>query len=1077
MAGLWRRLSTRLFAPLTRLTLSDPPPRPIDQVIYELNNLTGKTVSRAAALSAAPVLNGRNKLCAIATLPVVQLNANNEPQRNPLFEQLDPDVANVVILAETIEDLIFDAVAWWEIIATDNQGYPTSVHRHEPRRVTLVPPAGTGFLEPLPSGWDPHGASVWVNGREVPASRIIRFDSPNPGILAAGGARAIRRWLLLDAAAGMYANDPRPLDYFTPADGAEEVDDDEVKKILGEWRAARKKRATGWVPRSMTYNTVATPTPQQMQLVELQRQATLDIANVLGMDPEELGVSTTSRTYANVIDRRRDKINDVLAPYMRAVTDRLSMGDVTRRGHRVIFDLRDYLKSNPTEQASVHKTYKEMGVLQVEEIREDIGRPPLPPDVVAEQIVADAAARAAAANAANPAPATPGDNTMNNSSRTALQFNTATLEAPAATGVQRLQLDAVAVNFQVERDTRTIWGMAIPYGQVVEKFGLKFRFMPGSIEWDTPVSRAKFLLDHVDAIGYALSLTQTAGGVLGKWKLGRKQLATDALTDAEDGIYDGLSAGVEFNLDEDAILSQDGVWDIYRAHMDETSLTAMPAFTDARITKVVATQQKGSSMEDCAACGQRHAPGVACASRPQNPAPANAPANQPPPAPGLQLNDDQLRALMANPAALHALVGVPAQGQSSQQQPAQFALSADQVNALAAGGHLRTLLGGLLGVPAQAAPEPAPDKRPIVNPASRSVAMTAVSEAAPYRFDRKGNLRNGPKYDFSTDVINGLQHGDGEALARAQTFMSGYFETLEQLKMQAGPIEAQFVSVADAQPLNPNIPRPDLYVDQKSFEYPIWNAINKGTLNDATPFVLPKFSSSSGLVAAHVESTEPTAGTFVATAQTITPSAVSGKVKIAREAWDQGGNPQLSGLIWNQMVRGWFEALEAASVAMLEALAPTTLTITTAAADSALEASLTSQLAPLQYVRGGFRMRDFFVQVDLYKALIAAKDVNGRKLFPVVGAMNATGTVGEFFSAVMVAGLIGRPAWALAATSANSANSFLFDRNDVSGWATPPQRLTFDNILVAEVQLGIWGYKALANTDLTGVRKVAYDPV
>jgi hypothetical protein len=94
-----------------------------------------------------------------------------------------------------------------------------------------------------------------------------------------------------------------------------------------------------------------------------------------------------------------------------------------------------------------------------------------------------------------------------------------------------------------------------------------------------------------------------------------------------------------------------------------------------------------------------------------------------------------------------------------------------------------------------------------------------------------------------------------------------------------------------------------------------------------------------------------------------------------------------------------------------------------------------------------------------------------------LGAQNATGTTNEFFSAVLVAGLVGRPAWALAATSANSANSFLFDRNDVSGWATPPQRLTFDNIAISDIHLGIWGYKALANTDLTGVRKIAYDPL
>src|SRR5678815_1666761 len=103
VAGLWSKLKSRLLAPLTGLNLSDPSPRPIDQVIYEMNSLSGRTVTRAAALSVAPVVNGRNKLCAIAALPIVQLNQNNEVQRNPLFEQIDPDVANVVTLADTIE--------------------------------------------------------------------------------------------------------------------------------------------------------------------------------------------------------------------------------------------------------------------------------------------------------------------------------------------------------------------------------------------------------------------------------------------------------------------------------------------------------------------------------------------------------------------------------------------------------------------------------------------------------------------------------------------------------------------------------------------------------------------------------------------------------------------------------------------------------------------------------------------------------------------------------------------------------------------------------------------------------------
>jgi len=426
------------------------------------------------------------------------------------------------------------------------------------------------------------------------------------------------------------------------------------------------------------------------------------------------------------------------------------------------------------------------------------------------------------------------------------------------------------------------------------------------------------------------------------------------------------------------------------------------------------------------------------------------PAN---PEAALQLSNDQLQRLFRNPDALRAIMGVP-QTANGGETPAQFGLTDAQLTMLAQGGHLQKLLG--LGAPAEA--------RPTVNPVRHGTpASVQVNEPAPYRFDRKGNLVKG-SHDFSTDIIMGLRDHDPAALERAETFVREQFAREE------------FVIQSDVAALNPNIQRPDLYVDQKSFQYPIWNSIDKGTISDATPFVLPKFSSASGLVAAHVEGTEPSLGTFQATSQTITPTPVSGKVKVSRETWDQGGNPQLSGLLWRQMTKAYFEGLEASAVTALEALAPTTITITTAAVDGALEQSLTSQLAPLQYVRGGFSMRDFFLQVDLYKALVAAKDSNGRRLFPYIGAQNSVGTVSAFFADIEVAGLRGRPAWALAATSANSANSYLFDSGDVSGWATAPNRISIAEIEVANIYIGLFGYKAIACTDLTGVRRIAYDP-
>jgi HK97 family phage prohead protease len=1042
----WRKVLDLLRSPHAPAAMfsngDETEPRPIDQVILDM---TGRgavpRVSRAEALTVPAVVRGRNMICSVATLPLVEQTREFRAVRNPLLEQLDPNVANVVTLAQTLEDLLFESISWWRITAFGQDLMPFSVMHLDYGSVSVDPPKDRSPA-PLPSGIDPREGVVYVDGETVPGSEIIRFDSPNPAVLKVAG-RAIRRAVLLDVAAGVYADDPRPLDFFSPHEGADPASDTEIEKLLTKWAESRKKRKTGYVPAALKYNPVDTPSPADLQLVELQQKASLDLANELGIDPEDLGVSTTSRTYANAVDRRRDRINDVLAPYMKAITDRLSMPDVTKRGNTVNWVLDDYLKSNPTERWNTHKIAKEIGVKSAEEIRAEERMTPGAPEPKPAPTPAPPPVPASALPAAeNKAPAG------------------ATFDAD-----ENLQFaDLPMHSFRVDRERRMIHGDAMPYGQVVSKLGLKIRFLRNSLVWNQRApGRVKLLRDHdmTNPLGFAKSLANAGDLFRTSFKVGRGAEGDRALELAEDGILDGMSVGVDFDLSTDVEMDDDGVMNVRRATLREVSLTAMPAFDDARVTKVAASRSEGTSgMDPCQKCGQTHAAGVVDCPTPPEPSANQQAANA-----ALALNADQISALLAHPGALQALVR-PAAPAAPATPPGALTLSREQLDAIIAGGGL----GALLGMPQLTpAPSSAPEPRPTVDPTrNRAPAATKVEEPMPYRFDRDGNLTKGATYDFSTDLFHGSK-GDTEALERAQSFM----------RLQFDHIYAEFdVDKADAAALNPNRQRPDMYVDQREFTYPIWDAINKGTIEDATPFVLPKFNTATGLVAAHAEGVEPTPGTFTATSQTITPSAVSGKVEITREAWDQGGNPQLSGIIWRQMTRAWFEALEASAVALLDGLTPTGITFTTGGGTTGqtLDAEITAALAALQYVRGGFRMRDLFLQIDLYKALVAAQDNDKRRLYPLLNPVNASGQVSDFFADIMVGGLRGRPAWALAATGAVAASSYLFDRTDVHGWATAPQRLEFQ-YRVSYVDVAIWGYKATANTDITGVRELIYDPV
>jgi len=329
-------------------------------------------VDRAAALSVPAVLRGRNMICAISTLPLQAIDKQNRVQDHPLFAQIDQNTANTVMLAMTVEDLVFDAVAWWRVTAFEN-GYPAKAARYAPDQVSLDPPDDY-YRGYLPSELPTEGV-VWMEGKPVPFPEVIRFDSPNPAFLVAG-ERAIRRAIELDSAADLYATNRRMRGFFTPKDNIDPGTDEEIAEMLDDFADARRKRIDGYVPGALTYEQVQDPTPAELQIISQQSRADLAIANALGIDPEDLGISTTSRTYQNAVDRRKDRVNDVLSMFMKAITDRLTMPDVLQPGLSARFWLDDYLKADPKSRAEIQQLYSDMGVTDAEEIREEEGKPP-----------------------------------------------------------------------------------------------------------------------------------------------------------------------------------------------------------------------------------------------------------------------------------------------------------------------------------------------------------------------------------------------------------------------------------------------------------------------------------------------------------------------------------------------------------------------------------------------------------------------------------------------------------------------------------------------------------------------------
>jgi HK97 family phage prohead protease len=927
--------------------------RPIDALIASQKHSGWSfTIDRRTALQVTAVLRGRNLICSIATLPLTQFDPTDRPAYSPLFRQIDPQVPNIVCVAQTAEDLLFEGIAWWRVTERGWNGFPVKAQHVDVNRVHLNPPPGAQALNLLPSGADPT-AAVWVDTEVVPGRDMLRFDSPNPPLLLAA-RRAISRAVLLERTAEMYAKEPRGSGYFTPVDGADPADDEEIAQLLASWREARADHSEGYVPASLVYNTITNPSPSDLQLVELQARATLDLANAIGLDPEDLGISTTSRTYQNATDRRQDRINDVLAPYMRAITDRLSMDDVTRAGYRVAFDLSNYLKADPVTRATVAQTLHGLGAITIDEIRASDGRPVLTP------------AQRAELQRSKPAPPPQEPSVQKNSdSDPAIRQN-------FATGNERLTIQFDSDDFRVSAEKRTVSGLAIPYGAVGRNGRGRWRFQAGSLDWPkSAVSRVKLNREHnsLALLGAATKIAETEAGLHTDFKIARTPEGDRALTEAEDAILDGLSVEVEIH-DYSADPQDADVFLVQKARVTGVALTGSPAFADARVTTVHHSEGRGNMGGDE---DKKNDPGTT-----------------------LQFTAEDLQAAISKGIA--DALGTNSDG-------------------------------------------PVP-----VNPRRK----LSVNEELPYRF------RGIPgEHEFSADIFSVIKSSDGASRQRLEKFFEEVF--------------GDDVSTGDVNELNPTRNRPDLWVPQLQYLYPLWSVVNKGSIADATPFTVPAFGTATTVVSAHVEGTEPTAGVYTTTGQTITPSALSGKFEITRETIDQGGNPQVSQIIWTSIQNAYYEALEEAAATLLDGLSPTAIALVGTDAD--LDQDLVAAFTALQFVRGGNRFRDFFLAADLFAALTGAVDDRGRRLYPILAPSNTGGTTAPNYASVAIGDLIARPSWAL--NSTGDASSYLFNRNDVHGWASPPRRFDFD-YQVKSVELGVMGYLATACTRLAGVREVTY---
>lgn len=149
----------------------------------------------------------------------------------------------------------------------------------------------------------------------------------------------------------------------------------QADELKAKWRTMTTTREPVVLPQGYVLTPVVS-NAEQAQLVESRQWNSTLVAMILGIPPWKLGLAGPTMTYQNVETADIDFVRDSADRYGRPLAMAFSKW-LMPRGTSVVFDYAGRMRADQTTTASVVTTYKNAGIITVDEARAVIGRPPL----------------------------------------------------------------------------------------------------------------------------------------------------------------------------------------------------------------------------------------------------------------------------------------------------------------------------------------------------------------------------------------------------------------------------------------------------------------------------------------------------------------------------------------------------------------------------------------------------------------------------------------------------------------------------------------------------------------------------
>jgi len=595
--------------------------------------------------------------------------------------------------------------------------------------------------------------------------------------------------------------------------------------------------------------------------------------------------------------------------------------------------------------------------------------------------------------------------------------------------VLHFEFPAVDVHFEIDRPRRRISGMVVPWNKVASSGGYQWRFERGSIGLPVRLDRIKLLRDHDmhKPVGKALGFDDREDGLWGEFYVMQGPTGDEVLAGAADGILDGFSVGP--SIDPDA-------WEYDSARVRrvfakvplvETTITAYPSFDDARVASVLA-ERSGAKMAD-----EKDKGGAQGNGKGQGDGKAT-----------VLDSPDAARERFEEELNKRFEVVTDKLTESFETVTKKLTESHEKIVSDAFAASYARLEGA----------------NAMVEQEFSRARLKVVSEPPVYRFD--GDPHN---HSMVRDFWRANQERDFDAVERLRKFQEQQRDMVKLLqRMPPGAREMFAVTTSNASQVIPPGYRPDLFVNELRRGRPLVALGSRGTITDATPFTVPRFVSSTGATADHVEGTNPTGATMVLDSVTVSPGAVSGSFQLTREIVD-AANPAIDAIALGTMRESYNRQTEGKAYTALKDQATGSLVISatnaqlTTFTDTTLAESLRQLLATYPFVR--FASPDGAVMNQTATVYMArVKDTTNHPLFPSVGATNASGVGNAIDQAWNVDGLAFVPAWAILDAVGDDV-VMIVNSPDFWVWESPLLTFRFDEkVGPALIELALFAYFA-----------------